>query len=142
LVIVGVDNLDSSVDISITEKVIKNRTVRTYTLADDAGNTTELQLEVKHHKHEIKAEITEMKYNDESVTLPENSFKVEYVIEDGDIKMLNQFLIIGDAKVHLIYSRNKDQTTIITNGAQQNEEGLVLGVIRTNRGTLQHQIRT
>jgi subtilase family serine protease len=60
LAVRGVDNLDLSVDIPVTEKVIKNRTVRTYVLTDDAENTTKLQLEVKHHKHEIKAEIIDM----------------------------------------------------------------------------------
>jgi hypothetical protein len=46
LAVRGVDNLDSSVDISVTEKVIKKRTIRVYTLTDDNGNTTELQLEI------------------------------------------------------------------------------------------------
>jgi hypothetical protein len=141
LVVRGVDNLDSFVDISVTEKVIKNRIVRTYTLTDDAGNTTELQLEVKHHKHEIKAQIIDMKYNEKSVDIPQNSLKIEYVTENGEVKILNQFLTIGDSKVHLLYDRNKDQSKVIINGMQQIEEGLAIVVIRTNRGTLQYQIK-
>jgi hypothetical protein len=43
-----------------------------YVLTDDAGNTAELQLEVKHHKYEIKAEITGMKYIDPAARAREN----------------------------------------------------------------------
>jgi hypothetical protein len=54
LAVRGVDNLDLSVDGSVTENVIKNRTVRTYTLTDDAGNTTEVLIEINHTSHHIK----------------------------------------------------------------------------------------
>jgi hypothetical protein len=136
----GVDNLDLSVNISLTEKVIKNRTVRTYTLTDDAGNTTELQLEIKHHKHEIKAEIIEMKYNEKLADIPQNSFKIEYIVENGEVKMLNQFLTIEGTKIHSIYNRNKDQTKIIANGTEETCDGLLLIVIKTNNGILRYQI--
>jgi uncharacterized membrane protein len=141
LAVRGVDNLDLSVDISVTEKVIKNRTIRTYTLTDDAGNTTELQIDIKLNNHEMKAEIIDLKYNDESVTLPKNSFKIEHVIEDGNIKMLNQFLVIGDAKAHLIYGKTNNQTKVIINGVQEIHEGLSLVVFRTERGHFTYQIQ-
>jgi hypothetical protein len=141
LAVRGVDNLDPFVDISVTEKVIKNRTIRTYTLTDNAGNTTELQIDIKLNNHEIKAEIIDLKYNDESVTLPKNSFKIEHVIEDGNIKMLNQFLVIGDAKVHLIYSKTNNQTKIITNGVEEIHEGVSLVVFRTEIGHFTYQIQ-
>jgi hypothetical protein len=140
LVIRGVDNLDSFVDVLVTENVIKNCIVRTYTLTDDAGNTTELQLEVKHHKHEIKAEIIGMKYNGKPVNIPQNSLKIEYVTENGNTKMLNQFLAIEDTKVHSVYNRNKDQTKVIVNGTEETYEGLLLIVIKTNNGIFQYQI--
>jgi len=140
LAVRGVDNLDSSVDGSVAETIIKNKNIRIYTLTDDTGNTTELQLEINHKKHEIKAEIIDIKYNGQSVALPQNSFKIQYVIKNGEVTMLNQYLIIGDSKVHLIYNQTKDQTKII-NGTQQTEEGLVLVVIRTNKGNLQHSIK-
>jgi len=136
----GVDNLDSSVDSCVTETIIKNKSIHIYTFTDDAGNTTELQLKINHKKHEIKAEIIDIKYNGHSVALPQNSFKIEYVIKNGEVKMLNQYLIIGDTKVHLIYNQNRDQTKVI-NGTQQTEKGLVLVVIRTNKGNLQHSIK-
>jgi hypothetical protein len=75
-----------------------------YTLTDDAGNTTELQLEIKQNNHEIKAEIIDIKYNGKSANIRNNSFKIEYIIEDEKVKILNQFLIIGNMKVHLIYN--------------------------------------
>jgi hypothetical protein len=109
-------------------------------LTDDAGNTTELQLEVKHHKHEIKAEIIEMKYNEKPVNIPQNSFKIEYVIENGNTKMLNQFLAIEDTKVHSVYNRNKELTKVIVNGTEGTCEGLLLIIIKTNNGILQYQI--
>jgi hypothetical protein len=141
LAVRGIDNLDSSVDVSVTEKTIKNKNTRTYMLTDDAGNTTELQLEINFNRHEIKAEIIDIKYNGHSVALPQNSFRIEYIIKNGNIKMLSQYLIIGEIKVHLIYNQNKDQTKVITNGIQQLEEGLVLVIVRTNRGNLQHSIK-
>jgi hypothetical protein len=134
----GVDNLDLSVDISVTEKVIKNRTVRTYALTDDAENTTELQLEVKHHKHEIKAEIIDMQYNGECVDIPQNSFKIEYIVENGEVEMLNQFLTIEDIKVHLIYQRTETQTKIIIDGRQETRQGILIAVLKTWRGEFQY----
>jgi hypothetical protein len=141
LAVRGVDNLDLSVNISLTEKVIKNKVVRTYVLTDDAGNTTELQLEVKHHKHEIKAEIIDMKYNGKPVNIPQNSLKIEYIIENGEVKMLNQFLKIEDIRVHLIYNRNRNQTKIIMDGKEENQEGLMFIIFQPWRGEFQYEIK-
>jgi hypothetical protein len=141
LVVRGVDNLDSFVDISVTEKVIRNRAIRTYTLTDDAGNITELQLEVKHHKHEIKAELIEMKYNRELAVIPQNSFKIEYIVENGKVKMLNQYLTMGDITVHLIYNRTNGQTKAIINGIEEIHEGLSLLILRTDRGWFDYEVR-
>jgi hypothetical protein len=141
LVVRGIDNLDSSVDVSVIERVIKNKSIRTYTLTDGTGNTTELQLEIKQNRHEIMAEIVDMKYNGKPVALPQNSFRIEHVIKNSNIKMLNQYLIIGDSKMHLIYNQNKDQTKIIINGIQQIEEGHIVVVVKTNKGNLQHSIK-
>ena len=137
----GVDNLDSSVDVSITEKNIRGKSIHVYTLTDDAGNVTELQLEINHNNHEIKAEIINLRYNGYTVAIPQNSFKIEYIIENGRIKMFNQFLIIGDTKVHLIYNGKKDQTKIIVNGTQTVEEGLALMMVRTSQGSLNYRIK-
>jgi hypothetical protein len=137
----GVDNLDSSVDVTVTEKNIRGKSIHVYTLTDDAGNTTDLQLEINHHNHEIKAEIINLRYNGYTVALPQNSFKIEYIIENGRIKMLNQFLIIGDTKVHLIYNGNKDQTKVVVNGTQTVEEGLALIMVRTSQGSLNYRIK-
>jgi hypothetical protein len=136
-----VDNLDSSVDVSVIENVIRNKNIHIYTLKDDGGNTTELQLEISHNNHEIKAEIIEMKYNGKSAALPKNSFKIEYTTENGSITVLNQFLVIGDTKVHLIYRGTKDETKIITNGIQQREKGLILMVMKTDKGQLKYSMR-
>ena len=134
----GVDNLDSSVDGCVTETIIKNKNIRIYTFTDDAGNTTELQLEINHKKHEIKAKIIDMKYNGQSVALPQNSFKIEYVIKNGEVKMLNQYLIIGNTKVHLIYNGNRDETKV--QDTKEIQEGLYLLIIRTDGGDFQYQI--
>jgi hypothetical protein len=136
----GIDNLDSSVDVSVTEKVIKNKSTRMYTLTDDVGNTLELHLEINCSSHQIKAEIVDLKYNGESATLPKNSFKIEYVIKDGKVKMLSQFLTMGDTKVHLVYSGTKNQTKVV-DGTEAIRGGLSLVVIRTNKGNLQYQIK-
>lgn len=81
-----------------------------------------------------------MKYNGQLAAIPQNSFKIEYVIKNGEVKMLNQYLIIGDTKVHLIYNGNRDQTQVIMNGTHKIEKGLLLVVVRTNKGNLQHSI--
>lgn len=137
IVINGIDNLDSSVTISQIERPIKGMDNRIYILTDDTGNTTELQLEIKCTKHQIRARIVSLKYNDTPVILPENLLKVEYVIRNGRIKMLNQFLVIGGIKVHLFYNESRDQTKI-TGEIQEVQEGLVLLVIRTHNGHIQY----
>ena len=128
-------------DVTVAEKNIRGKSIHTYTLTDDAGNTTELQLEINHNNHEIKAEIIEMKYNGKSAVLPKNSFKIEYTTKNGSINVLNQFLVIGDTAVHLIYRRIKDETKIIINGIQQREKGLILMVMKTDKGQLKYSIR-
>ena len=140
LVVRGVDNLDLSVGVSITESVINNKRIRMYTLIDDAGNTTELQLEIKQNNHEMKAEIIDIKYNEKSANIRNNSFKIEYVIEDENVKILNQFLIIGDMKVHLIYNGTKNETRVIS-GTEEIQEGLYLIMIRTDKGELHYHIK-
>jgi hypothetical protein len=136
-----VDNLYSSINVFVIKNVIRNKNIHTYTLTDDAGNTTELQLEINHNNHEIKAEFINLRYNSYTVALPQNSFKIEYIIENDRIKMLNQFLIIGDTKVHLIYNGNKDQTKVVVNGTQTVEEGLALMMVRTSQGSLNYRIK-
>jgi len=136
LAVRGVDNLDPSVDVVVTEEPAKNRDIRTYILTDDAGNTLKLQFEIKRTKHELKAEIIGLEYNDTPVAVLKNSIKVEYIVEQGNVKMLNQFFIIGNIKVHLIYDRNKDQTKTIINGTTEYQEGLVRVVISTSKGDL------
>ncbi len=139
LAVRGVDNLDPSVDVLVIEEPAKNRDIRTYILTDDAGNTLKLQLEIKRTKHELKAEIIGLEYNDTPVAVLTNSIKVEYIVEQGNVKMLNQFFIIGDINVHLIYDRNKDQTKTIINGTTEYQEGLIRVVISTSKGDLAYR---
>ena len=98
-------------------------------------------MEINRNNHEIKAEIIDMKYNGKPSTLPQNSFKIEHIIKNSNIKMLNQYLIIGDSKVHLIYNQSKGQTKVIINGIHEMEKGLVYVVVRTNKGNLQYSIK-
>jgi hypothetical protein len=140
LTVRGVDNLDPSVDVFLTESVIRSKSTRLYSLTDDAGNTTDIYIEINHTSHQIKAEITGLKYNGESVPLPANSFKSEYTIKDGKIRMLNQFLTIGDTKVHLIYNEKQGHTRTIVNGTEELNEGLSLIVIWTKKGDLWYRI--
>jgi hypothetical protein len=136
-----VDNLYSSINVFVIKNVIRNKNIHTYTLTDDAGNVTELQLEVSRRGHQIKAKIVEMKYNDQTVALPQNSFKIEHVIWNGKVRMLNQYLIIGKTQMHLIYNENGNQTKVIANRTHKNEEGLLIVAIRTDKGKFYYQIR-
>ncbi|MBU7018776.1 MAG: hypothetical protein HXS44_14795 [Theionarchaea archaeon] len=133
----GVDNL-GSVDISIIEENTRNRAIRVYNLTDDAGNTTELTIEIQHAGKEIKAEITRLKYNNQPVPIAENQLKIEYLIEEGQVKKLNQFLLMKDTQVHLIYHRNKGSTEIITNGVKETKQGAFIVILQTQKGTLQY----
>ncbi|MGC1122314.1 MAG: CARDB domain-containing protein [Candidatus Methanofastidiosia archaeon] len=140
IMVKGVDNLDSLVDISMTEETTKNKSIRIYTLTDDAGNKTEVRLQVSRHGQEITSEVVDLKYNGQSVTVPENSLKIEYIIQGNEAKMLNQFLRFGDTDVHLIYQKEKDQTKIVVNGKQQVEDGVLLLVLKTWEGSFQYRV--
>lgn len=120
---------------------MSNKIIHIYLLTEDVGNTTELTLEVNHHGHQIKAEVTSLKYNDGPVFLPKNLFRIEYNIEDGKIKMLNQFLTINEKNIQVIYDRNKDQAKIITDNTQEVYEGLVTITLQTWKGELHYQTR-
>jgi hypothetical protein len=138
---IGVDNLDSSVTVSAAEQTMRNEVIRVYTLVDDAGNTTEVQLEIKHQKHEIKAEIIDLKYNNIQAKIPHNSFKIEYIVESSRAKELNQYLVVGNTKIHLIYRVNENQTKINVNGSQQISAGLVLVVIKTGSEEFKYRFK-
>lgn len=133
----GVDNL-SSVEISIIEENTKNKSIRTYTLTDDRGNATKLVIEIQHAGKEIKAEITSLEYNEQPVSLPENQLKIEYLVENGNIKKLNQFLLIRDIQIHLIYHRTGDYTQFIVVGKEETRQGAFIVILQTWRGTLQY----
>ncbi|MGC1121080.1 MAG: CARDB domain-containing protein, partial [Candidatus Methanofastidiosia archaeon] len=135
----GVDNL-GSVEISVIEENTKNRMIRTYTLTDDAGNATELIIEIQHAGKEIKVEITSLKYNSQPVSLPENQLKIEYLVEESNIEKLNQFLLIGDIQIHLIYHRTKDCTQLIVAGKDETRQGAFVVILQTWRGTLQYAL--
>ncbi|MGD2247182.1 MAG: CARDB domain-containing protein [Candidatus Methanofastidiosia archaeon] len=133
LAVKGVDNLDSYVEISLVEEKSKNKTIRTYTLIDDAENTTEITLEINHKGKEIKAHIIRLIYNNEPVTIPNHHIKIEYIVEKGEVKKLNQFLIIENTHIHLIYHRNKNITKII-NETEETQEGLLILILQTQNG--------
>ncbi|MGC1122059.1 MAG: CARDB domain-containing protein [Candidatus Methanofastidiosia archaeon] len=136
LTIRGIDNLDSAVDISVMESEQKGKKIQVYTLIDDTKNATEITLEIIHNNHPLESEITGLKYNGEPATLPSNSLKIEYVVENNSIKILNQYLTIEKSKVHLIYNGNKDETRVIMNGKSVEKEGCLVLVVRTDKGNL------
>lgn len=135
-IIRATDNLDSVVDISVIESERRGRKIQEYTLTDDTENVTEITLEIIHSNHNLELEITGLKYNGEPATPPRNSFKIEYVIENNNVVILNQSLTIEKSKVHLIYNRNKDETRVIMNETQHGEKGTQTLIVRTDRGRL------
>jgi hypothetical protein len=60
------------------------------------------------------------------MVLPQNTLKIEYMVENGKVKSLNQFLTVEGMKVHLIYNRNKNQTKTIVNGREEIQEGVMI----------------
>jgi hypothetical protein len=140
IIVKGVDNLDSFVDISMVEETAKNKSIRIYTLTDDAGNKTEVRLQVGHHGQEVISEVVDLLYNGQSAIVPENSLKIEFIVQCWELKMLNQFLRFGDTKVHLVYHKEVDQTRIMINGKQRVEDGIIVLVLRTLEGNFQYQL--
>jgi hypothetical protein len=136
LIIRGMDNLDSVIDISVIESKQRGKKIQVYTFIDDAENATEITLEIIDNTHHLQLEITGLKYNDEPATLPRNSLKIEYVVEYDNIIILNQYLTIDKEKVHLVYNRHKDETRVILNGTSVKKEGCLLLIVRTDRGNL------
>jgi hypothetical protein len=136
LIIRGIDNLDSAVDVSVIEIEQRGKKIQVYTLVDDVENVTEITLEIIRNNHHLELEITSLEYNGESATLPNNSLKIEYVVENDNIKVLNQYLVIEKSKIHLFYNRNKDETRVIMGGTQYEEKGFRLLMIRTDGGRL------
>ena len=63
------------------------------------------------------------------------------VIIGWKVRMLNQYFIIGKTQIHLIYNENGNQTKVIANRTQKNEEGLLIVAIRTDKGKFYYQIR-
>lgn len=121
--------------------------LRTYDIADRAGNTLKLVEKVMLHGNEIKAHIISLQYNNGSVvSVGKNEEKFEWSTgKNGTIKELEQHVILGGDKnrqyVDAKYSL-KDNTTVIEIKNQSEhttritEPGLVLLNTETNQGKL------
>jgi hypothetical protein len=140
IMVSAVDDLDKSVDILVIERAYGNKKFTTYTLIDDSRNSTELQIEISCHGQQIKAKIMSLKYNDEMVILPRNSFKVEFALGDDKIRMINQYLTIGDTEIHLVYNGAENKTRILMKGSQAVQDGLMLIVCHTYKGELVYEL--
>ncbi|MGC1121680.1 MAG: CARDB domain-containing protein, partial [Candidatus Methanofastidiosia archaeon] len=136
IVVIGKDNLDNDVELSTTESISKNNCIRIYNLTDDAGNKTELWIEIHSEGHHVNAEIVKLTYNAVEASIPKHMFSVEYVIKEGTIQILNQLLIVENTEIHLIYNSAGNYTKILVDGTKEIHEGIICLVLQTSEGKL------
>ncbi len=99
-------------------------TVRVYAVSDLAGHTLTLTLRVRHHGHQLKAQIISIQYgNSAPVKLSHNTLAFHYSLDkDGNIKTLEQ-KVRADGTSGNAHFNAKKGTTTITIHSEDSQEG-------------------
>lgn len=131
----GRDNISSSEKLVIVDQRYEKISVN-----DEAGNTTELEVDLKNHKNSLSAELEGLKYNNQPVDLAENRLSFIWKYEkDGDLKKLLQFAKSEDGfNLSGFYGANKTTIMELMRGrwAKKDLPGLVLIKVITKKGKL------
>ena len=118
---------------------------RVYEIRDRADNTLRLVIDVKREGHELTASVVSLSYNGATLIVPQkNRFSVEWSIERGTLRELEQSIEIGkgDAatEIQAQFEAEKNVTRIEIEkpepGTKTVRPGLVLLTITTDRGRL------
>ncbi len=121
-----------------------NAQLRTYVIADKAGNTLVLKEKVKAEGKQIKVKVVSLQYNGGSVITPVKAKKsFEWSTDkSGAIKELEQKMEVGKGaakqEVKAKFEAKKNQTTIKTEGSEHKAvlPGMVLLKMATSNGSL------
>lgn len=119
-----------------------NAELRTYRIADIAGNTLVLLDKVKRAGHEVKATVVSTQYNRGAVgAAAANLVGVEWALaSDGSVKQLEQQFAVGGApaktETDAKFSSASGVTTILTGGVRLERPGMVLLQLNTEGGSL------
>ncbi len=125
--------------------------LRTYVISDSAGHTLTLQVSVKAHGHEVKAQLRSIQYgNSAPITPPDNKVAFESSqSEGGSAKSLQQSISVhgvGTTTAH--FNAHKNTTTIQIDGESEDDDdeggrsssmtmtGLWLLELNTSNGSL------
>jgi len=135
--VAGVDNIDEDVEITYEEYTEKSKTYRIYELKDDTGNVLKMKMEYKKRPNTLDIEILELIYNDEIETPQRNNFHIVCIYKK-ELKNLVQHLKIDMDEVNVKYHPKKDESIITRKGGTEKRDGLVLIVLRTEKGTLSY----
>jgi large repetitive protein len=120
----------------------KGGQVRTYTVADGAGNTLVLIVQVKPSDGAIQAAVTSLRYNaGATVTAPFTALAYTWSLnKDGSFKQLEQDLQVGTGKsqqhVDAVYGGKQNSTSITSGGTTTTVPGLALLRVATSSGGL------
>lgn len=130
----GKDNLSLPSEITITDKD------NIITLADKAGNTTEIKLKDKNRKILMKAEIKSIKYNGKLVDTSKNKMAFLWLYDKKqNLKILSQYVVSKkDYAILAVY--NGKNTTFVGKDSygkiKKTEKGLKILKITTDKGDL------
>ncbi len=142
LEIKGIDNITVNPKVSI---ITDNKKQRVYQIQDEAGNTTKFLFEKeKQRGREIKAELAEIQYNNETIELPKTEIKYEWSLDSktSQIKELEQNIKVkSQFKIEAKYNHKKDETKIKIKEENKKEteqtlSGLVIVKLITKLGIL------
>lgn len=118
---------------------------KTYTITDQAGNTTKLDVRDFDLKKLDSFKLYSITYNQNApIPVPSNSYTILYNGKPTRQNVKEQyFKLKGVIKARIVYDRKKDKSTIYTlqgNSLKQKEtrNGLVLLQLQTNQGNLDY----
>lgn len=130
----GLDNLSTASAVTVLDND------DTVTLTDQAGNVTEIKLKDKDRKHQFKAEIKSLSYNNIAADLSKNQMRFEWHFDkQGNLQTLEQKVQSKkDFSIQAKYGHNQTVLSGKDQSGKINEEldGLVLLKVATNKGDL------
>ena len=146
IVVRGVDNFDE--DVHVTAEIMDMKphlALMRYTLADDAGNTLEMTLELKDRNENRKAVVLGLRYNNNPLIVPANNFYgVEFKTDkhSGELKHVHQNIhVVEGTEIRARYEAMSQETRIDYREEGEHKSitevaGLVIFGLRTDSGEL------
>lgn len=109
----------------------------TVSIADAAGNLTELTLEMRAEGHQTGYKILRVRHGGNSVAVPKNKLKREIAVNrDGSVKQAQEQAEVEGYEIKAHYHGEKDVTTVEIDGQETIRSGRVRVGLRGGRGVL------